>query len=128
MSIAQRLIKSVCQHCSESGCEPTDAEKRKFALNATMTGDTEAMPKTVTRIKNKTGCDKCDNGYAGELPVLEILPFTREVKDAATGRLFNDDPVRQRSIMAKARTITLLQSGMRLMEQGLVDLDSILFF
>lgn len=128
LSVGQRLIKAVCPHCSEQNLPPNDDEKRMFELNLRMTGATESMPRTVTRVTNPEGCDQCDNGYAGELPILELLPFTREVKDAALSRLFGDEPRKQREIMAKARTITLLESGLRLMAEGKTDMSSILFF
>lgn len=127
MSISQRLVRTLCS-CAHDFSEPTAQEKHLFELNKKATGETNVeMPKLVKRA-NHEGCDKCDNGYAGSRPILEVLPFTREVKDAAISLASGDNPKEQRRILAEKRTVTLLQSGVKLLEKGEVDVQSILFF
>ena len=100
-----------------------------------MTGDVDAvMPDKLPRA-NPKGCDpsdpdanpSCDEGYDGEIPVLEILQFTREVKDAAYA-LLNREDVREQKRVIRSKTLTLLQSGLKLVQAGQVELKSILFF
>jgi type II secretory ATPase GspE/PulE/Tfp pilus assembly ATPase PilB-like protein len=127
-SIAQRLVRTLCPKCSEAGVEPNAEEIRLFKLSAMMTGEKTEMPKLVSRVVNHEGCEECDNGYREEVPIFEVLPFTRTVKDAALARLFGNDPTGNKKIMESVRTTTLLESGMKLMAEGMVDLKSILFF
>lgn len=131
LSVGLRLVKTLCPACSpeEGWSEPNDAERRLFALNLKMLGETETLPKKIPRANShpQRGCS-CEGGYAGSVPVCEALPFTREVRDAAIALIGGGDVRTQRKIMADARAVTLLQSGLQLLRQGKVDLDSILFF
>lgn len=135
LSIAQRLVKRICPQCRIMHSDPTDEERRLFEKNKAMTGDVDAvMPDKLPRA-NPKGCDPssphanagCDEGYDGEIPVLEILQFTREVKDAAYA-LLNREDVREQKRVIRSKTLTLLQSGLKLVEAGQVELKSILFF
>lgn len=127
LSISQRLVKTLCPHCSQRDCIPNAEEVRVFDKNLAMTGEQEKLPARIARA-NPAGCTHCDAGYAGSTPICEVLPFTRSVKDAALSLLNGEDPKGQRAIIASGRAITLLQSGLRLLAQGKVDLRSILFF
>lgn len=126
LSVSQRLVSTVCPHCAIFDSVPSDEEARLFALNLQMLGEEHAMPSSFSRA-NKQGCEACQDGYAGSLPICEVLPFTRQVKDAmhtlgdgGTARI-------QRKLIAESRLVTLLQSGLELVRAGRVELRSVLF-
>lgn len=119
--ISQRLVKEVCPHCSVGG-PPTDEERQLFNSYLKMLGESAELPGHIAHA-NKQGCDKCFEGYTGLLPINEILPFTREVKDAAISLASG---INARATMANARSLTLLQSSMTLLREMKTDLESVL--
>lgn len=125
MSASQRLIGRVCPHCSDENAIPTAEEERLFRKNCEMVGEEFEMPKRFRR-SNPAGCSKCVHGSIGYLPLIELLPFTRKVKDAAHG-LRRGEEALNRKVMAEARYTTLLGEGLKYVESGQADLRSILF-
>lgn len=130
LSVGLRLVQTLCPDCSpkEGWTEPTADEKRLFALNLDMLGESAELPAKIPRANSHPRKCTCDKGYSGSTPVCEVLPFTRQVKDAAIAMMAGEDPRAQRKIFANARKVTLLQSGLQLLQAGKVDLGSILFF
>lgn len=126
LSVSQRLVSTVCTHCAILDSTPTDEEARLFALNLQMLGEEHALPTHFTRA-NQQGCDECQDGYAGSLPICEVLPFTRQVKDAIHTLTDGGTTRIQRKLIAEARPVTLLQSSLALVREGRVDLRSVLF-
>jgi hypothetical protein len=59
----------------------------------------------------------------GLLPINEVLPFDRHGKDAAIALL---DGGNRRDTLAKARTLTLMESAHRLLAQHKVDLEAVI--
>ena len=132
MIISQRLVKIVCPHCSTTS-PTTDADRRVFAHYLETVGEEAALPETLVHAHRPTqlldkpvpgGCDKCAyEGYIGLLPINEVLPFNRRVKDAAIEMLAG---LNRRSVLAESRTITLLQSGLALLNAHKIELNDLL--
>lgn len=127
LSVSQRLVSTVCPNCGIKHSKPTVDERRLFNLNLQMLGEKRVIPETFTRA-NPDGCSECDGGYAGSMPICEVLPFTLQVKDAFHALLEGKDARVHRKTLADARPVTLLQSGLDLVRMGLVDLRSVMFF
>lgn len=126
MSISTRLLRTICPHCSIKNDTATEDEKKMFSRCCANLGDDDAeLPQYVNRA-NHEGCQKCDEGYNGFAPIFEVLDFNRQVKDAAISMLNRQDMGKQRKLMAEARSITLMQSAIRLLKQGLVDIPTII--
>lgn len=119
--VSQRLLKSVCTHCRDIGA-PTHEEKRWFEKYCELTGDDGVLPHRIARA-NSRGCSHCHEGYAGLLPINEVLPFTRKVKNLAADVFMG---VRPRTDLSQKRTVTLLESSLGLLGEGLIDLESLL--
>lgn len=124
LSSSQRLIPEVCK-CGTKHSPITPDERRLFQKNLTALGADFPVPETFTRT-NPDGCDKCMFGAKGSLPVIELLPFTREVKDAAH-LLRRGDNVAARKVIQDAKLTTLLGEGLKYVNAGLADLNAILF-
>jgi len=57
------------------------------------------------------------------VPINEVLPFNRKVKDAAIEMLNGKN---SRDVMAEARTVTLLQASMKLLREKRIDIKDVL--
>lgn len=119
--ISQRLVKELCPHCRKIDT-PSDHDRHLFEQYQVMVGETAELPASIARA-TPAGCESCDGGYTGLLPINDVLPFNRAAKDAAIDMLAGAN---RRDTLAKARTLTLLQSGLALLAQHRIDLDALL--
>jgi type II secretory ATPase GspE/PulE/Tfp pilus assembly ATPase PilB-like protein len=124
LSVAQRLVPKVCTNCGEIK-DISDAAKTKFEQWALEIGEDHLKAPARYRHINPEGCECCKLGMKGMVPVVELLPFTRRVKDAAHS-IGSGDP-HARKVLAEARLTTLLSEGLLYVEAGLVDLQSVLY-
>ncbi len=120
--ISQRLVKAVCPYCRTIEA-PTDDEYQLFDQYVNMIGESAQLPSQVAHA-NLIGCERCEKGYIGIAPLNDALPFSRKAKDAAIKML--DGHASQRGELAQMRTITLLQSGLNLLAQYKIDIDSLM--
>lgn len=122
MIISQRLVKTLCDECKTVE-DVNDDDRRIFSRYLDTVGEHAELPARIARYK-PMGCHACGGkGFTGMVPVNEVLPFTRKVKDAAIRMLNGGDG---REEMAQARTVTLLQASMKLLAEGRIDLQDIL--
>lgn len=122
MIISQRLVKELCPECRQLS-ETSDEDRKIFNRYLALLGETTELPETLAHA-NPAGCDSCaHDGYVGLLPINEVLPFDRKVKDAAIEMLSGQNRRRE---LAEARTITLLQSGMILLREHRIELGDLL--
>jgi len=120
--IAQRLVKELCPHCCRTDA-PTPADRKLFSRYLDNIGEETTLPEKIATAK-VGGCDACGgDGFVGLLPLNEVLPFTRKVKDAAGALL---EGGQGRSTLAQARPLTLLQSGMDLLRNHRIQLADLL--
>lgn len=124
LSSSQRLIPEVCE-CGTKDSPITEDERRLFKKNLELLGASFEVPETFTRT-NLAGCPKCMYGSKGSLPVIELLLFTRKVKDAAHS-LRRGDNVAARKVIQDAKLTTLLEEGLKYVRAGQADLRSVLF-
>jgi type IV pilus assembly protein PilB len=74
--IAQRLVRTLCRHCSQPDPEPLFLE-RGMMLARSGGLDWDSLPKAFRR---PVGCAKCNHvGYAGQVMVAETLEIREEV-------------------------------------------------
>ncbi len=122
MIISQRLVKTLCDKCKIVE-DVKDEDSRIFSRYLETIGEDERLPDKVARY-NPVGCPACAHkGYTGMIPVNEVLPFTRKVKDAAISMLSGGQG---REEMASARTVTLLQASIKLLREQRIGLQDIL--
>ncbi len=109
--IAQRLVKKLCPDCKE----PYEVKK-------------EDIPKGIelnsTVIYRPKGCDKCNSiGYKGRSVITEIILFDDDLKEA----VHKGAPSFQIMEIAKKKgTFSLLESGIKRVEEGITSLDEVL--
>lgn len=108
--IAQRLVRMLCPQCKEP--HPADP-KIKADYNI----------KTETLYKAK-GCKKCRNiGYWGRVAIYEMLPIDEDLRRIISK---DTDLTRIRQIQREKGYPTLLQSGVKKVEEGITTLDEVL--
>ncbi len=120
--VSQRLVRTLCPHCKEEGT-PKEVDEMLFQRYMHVLGENCSLPETIAAA-NPKGCEYCSHtGYTGVLPINEVLPFTRAAKDAAIAMAGGAN---RRDVLAKARTVTLLESGMALVRARSVDFKDVL--
>lgn len=126
--ISQRLVPALCEACkAEHSVTPED--QRRWNQYMQFSGESVELPAKFYQATSHadSGCTRCQDGYSGYALVCEVLPFTREVRTAA-GILAAREPgtAQARDAMAKARTLTMVQSAHRELCAGRVDMNSVL--
>ena len=122
MIISQRLIKLLCTACHTVE-DTTDADRKMFSRYIESVGEQADLPNELARY-NPIGCKACNfEGFNGMVPINEVLPFNRKVKDAAIEMLNGKN---SRDVMAEARTVTLLQASMKLLREKRIDIKDVL--
>lgn len=107
LSVAQRLVRVLCERCRET-TEVPDAVRRRFQL-----GDT-----TVYRA---VGCMTCHNtGYHGRMAIFEFVAASDELIAA----IYERKPVEEIQRIANRRS--LLQAGLAKVRAGTTTLDELL--
>jgi general secretion pathway protein E len=111
--VAQRLVRTLCQHCREQD-RPSDAIR--LWLDAIHI----PVPSTAWRA---VGCDACHRtGYAGRTGLFEIWPKSEVDYDAI---LRHADEKALRRQLAQRQLRTLLQSGLLRAQEGVTSLEEI---
>ncbi len=125
--IGQRLVKRLCPHCRKRR-KVTEEELQLFRAYL----KSEAQDHLWERAEQvlgrgvyqaaPTGCKHCQrSGYLGEMPVNEVLPVNREVRDlfsASESRLdFNG--------ISRYRLNTLSEAALELVERGDTEFESL---
>ena len=86
--LAQRLVARLCQACKEEQPIPENAQEAIAAELATVPDEykTELNQQTPQHIYRSEGCPECnESGTAGRLAIFEVVPVTREIRDAISG-------------------------------------------
>ena len=118
--VAQRLVKKLCPHCCIPG-PPTERESEHLAYVNRMKALTLELPKEV-RHHNPAGCKHCNYlGYAGRLPVNEVLEITEDVKQIFR----NPDPIEQNALIKQALSLRMEDCILDAVRDGLTPLRSL---
>jgi type IV pilus assembly protein PilB len=77
--VAQRLVRTPCEHCSELVVADRDVLRRL--------GATDDMLEGVSHLRERRGCQRClSTGYRGRTAIVEIMVVSEEIaKEIATG-------------------------------------------
>ena len=110
MSVAQRLIRKLCNNC-----------KQKVALDKDLLPKQFTVPKEWTHHFKPVGCPKChQTGYAGRKAIYEILPVDSDLSTAIKqNRLEIDDYLKKRHIA------TLRSNAIEMVQQGITSIDEV---
>lgn len=120
--VSQRLVKKLCNKCKK--VHPIQDHDRELITKYAQSigADEYEIPDNVAQ---PVGCEECVGGYTGILPINETLPISRAVKDAWLGMLDRND-LSGRSLIYKARTMTLLQAALHRVKDLETDVSQVL--
>ena len=111
---AQRLIRKVCQSCKEEIETPIQA--------LLSVGFPESEAHSLKLAKGR-GCDKCNNsGYKGRLGLFEVMDITEDMRELI---LSGATAVELRRKAVEEGMITLRQSGLQKIREGLTTIDEV---
>jgi type IV pilus assembly protein PilB len=111
---AQRLVRRVCKNCAEPNPTPAQA-----LVNA---GFTPEDAKSVVPNKGK-GCEKCNKtGFKGRVGLYEVMEVTDELRELI---LVGASALELRRKAVEEGMITLRQSGLRKVKEGVTTVDEI---
>lgn len=122
--LAQRLITTVCKHCSHETILDDDAiaQLQRYAKNKGIDLASYSLPKTF-RMANKEGCRLCIEGNDGMVPVHGLLTMNPRVRHLL---LSDDEKDWMQAQAASDSKYTLFNGAFKLFEQGLIDLESVM--
>jgi type II secretion system protein E len=114
-SIAQRLVRRICDHCAER-YEPEAAAFEELRVDPSLVSNP-----TFRRAK---GCEHCRNtGFHGRVAIYEILPFSPVIKRMTVERATSAD-VKRKACERGMRT--LRESGWNRVCQGATTIEEVL--
>ena len=117
--VAQRLNRKLCDSCKRK----VDSINEKVAERAGI--DIEEWKHYD--IYEPVGCEKCNHtGYKGRMAIHEALYFTKAIRDliVRAGEEVDEDAVRQQA--KKDGTLSLRESGLEKVKEGVTSLQEVL--
>lgn len=110
VSVAQRLVRKLCNHC-----------KQEEAITKSSLPKGYSLPATITKHYKAIGCASCyQTGYKGRKAIYEIIPITKELVQKI------QDKELQVSSYIKENNISTLQSNaVQLIAEGVTSIEEI---
>lgn len=110
LSVAQRLLRLLCEHCKE-----------KKEYSESVLPKTFKTPKLLSHYFHPKGCEHCHfTGYKGRKAIYEVIPVDFDLADHIRKNTFSiDDELTQRNIK------TLRENAFELFEQGMTSADEV---
>lgn len=112
--IAQRLIRKLCKFCKK----PVKIDRDLLAQQ----GFTEQDFSSGMTIYEAGQCVKCNNGFKGRTGIFEVMPMTTTIRDLI---LRGGDMTQLTELALKEGMLTLRQSGIKKVKQGITSLDEL---
>lgn len=113
-TIAQRLVRRICEECKEPFTIP-DALRRRLA------GAEISLPE---KLWHGHGCSKCrDTGYRGRIAVFELMLVTQEMADLITAGVSSGV---LRTQTKKDGMISMLEDGLDKAGRGITTIEEVL--
>lgn len=109
--VAQRLIRKLCPHCKE----PAEISKEELPKGIQINAPIIYKPK---------GCDKCNFvGYKGQTIISEVLLIDEAIRESVVKGCNSQEIM---SIANKKGSYSLLESGIKRVEEGISSLEEVL--
>jgi len=112
--LAQRLVRRICSEC-----------RTQFAPSDDLLMELQLPLNTARKYKfyYGKGCARCNNsGYKGRIGLYELMMMTDELRDGIAAEASADD---LRVIARQQGMITLRESGLKLIFDGLTTIDEV---
>lgn len=110
VSVAQRLVRKLCEHCKE---EET-IQKMDFP-------ESFHIPNALEKAYKPVGCSKCyQTGYKGRKAIYEIIPITKELVENIEGR---SNDIQQ--YLQENNIQTLKDNALSLVSKGITSVEEV---
>jgi len=115
--VAQRLIRTLCNHCKK--------ELKEFDRDVYLRFGFAEPDLDKAKMFEAVGCDKCSGGYKGRAAIHEALFFTKEIRNiiVRSGTEVDEEAVRTQAV--KDGMWTLRRAGIERIVQGVTTLEEI---
>ncbi|MDY6914821.1 MAG: GspE/PulE family protein, partial [Candidatus Cloacimonadota bacterium] len=116
--VAQRLVRKLCPYCKKA----ISAEKYEAAMQLGLNREELESGKIF---EAGSGCDHCLDGYKGRLNICEALYFSKDIRKAIvkSGKEIDEEAIRE--IAIKEGMLTLRESGLDRVRNGLTSVEEI---
>ena len=111
--ISQKLARRLCPHCRKK--RPTNKYEKELYQ--------KVLHKEVNEIWSAEGCEECGNGYKGRIALHEVLIINQAIRDAISNDVSKQE---LRELVYKSDVETLLQDGLKKVENGLTTFEEVL--
>lgn len=117
--VAQRLIRTLCEHCKEVDDDPDPVLMERMGFTP------EDQANTLYRA-NPKGCAKCNGGYKGRRAITEALYFSRAIRHmiVTAKDAIDEDAIRTQA--EKEGMLTLQDSARVYATRGVTSLDEMM--
>jgi len=122
VSMAQRLVRKLCQYCKKETAVDGDAAREIEGVTSSIE-DKSLIPAVHSRMWVPVGCDKCNKtGYRGRIGIYEAIMMTQAVEQIV--KTSGSD----REVWAAAASqgyLTMKQDGILKVLQGITSLEEL---
>ncbi len=112
--VSQKLARKLCDKCKTKR-KTTNYEKEIFKT---------VLGIEMDEIYDAEGCDQCNDGYRGRLPIHEVLKINQQIRDALSDDVPKDEL--RDLVYGKSDVITMLQDGLQKVAEGQTSFEEIL--
>lgn len=104
--VSQKLARRLCNNCKKK--RPTTNYERNVFKNV--------LGKDVLEIYDVEGCDQCNDGFKGRIPIHEVLKINQKIRDALSEDA-SKEAIRN-LVYSEADVTTMLQDGLQKVLDG----------
>ena len=112
--VSQKLARKLCDHCKTKR-KTSNYEKQIFKT---------VLGIDVDEIHDAEGCEYCNDGYRGRIPIHEVLKINQQIRDALSEDA-PKDKLRE-LVYGGSDVITMLQDGLQKVLNGFTSFEEIL--
>ncbi len=126
LSMAQRLVRTICPHCKESVTgETIIAKLEKDGISAQRLEKLDVDIDPDMDYAEGRGCAHCrDTGYMGRRAVFEVFEITRDVRSLITSADFTESKLHD--MARESGMTTLLSHGLTLIDDEITTFEEVI--
>ena len=122
IAIAQRLVRKICQKCTES--YEMSVSKLSSFLPKDLIAKFPKTKKNTVRLFRGKGCPVCqETGYLGRIGIFEILEISEPIKKLVMEKT-NASKIRDQAI--ESGMVTMLEDGLEKVQNAITTIEEIL--
>lgn len=110
VSVAQRLVRKLCDHCKQEEPLTQDSLPKGYTL-----------PKEITKHYKAVGCASCyQTGYKGRKAIYEMIPITKELVQK-----IQDKELEVQNYIKENKMDTLQSNAIQLIAEGVTSIEEV---